>query len=410
MEEDFDLTADDNPAAAHAMYAQLREECPVAYSSAYGGFYALTRYDDVKDAAMDPDTFISSVRAVVPSDPRGLRRPPLNFDAPAHTPFRRALERTLQRSRLKRLEPALREHARRALDSLVATGEGDIATGFGVQFPAWVTTEWLNLEPHIAPHLADTSFEWITAWREQDAETTTVMSERMYDIARDLVRRRRDNPLPIDKDPASSLLAERIDGEPLTDEHLVGCLRQSLVVGMVAPPILLGSTLRHLSEDTDLQDRLRADPTLIPAAMEEFLRLYAPYRGFARTASKPTNVRGRTIPVGVPVTLPYAAANRDPRVFSDPDTFLLGRKNVAQHLAFGRGPHRCVGMPLARMAIRIALEELLTATDSFATHGPYAYARMPEVGLTSVPVTLRASGPDLDTSQANDISFEDADR
>ncbi|WP_235940947.1 cytochrome P450 [Paramicrobacterium fandaimingii] len=410
MEDDFDLTADDNPVAAHAMYAQLREECPVAYSSAYGGFYALTRYDDVKAAAMDPATFISSVRAVVPSDPRGLRRPPLNFDAPAHTPFRRALERTLQRSRLERLEPALSEHARRALRPLLETGEGDIATGFGVQFPAWVTTEWLNLEPHIAPHLADTSFAWITAWREQDGETTTAMSERMYDIARDLVRRRREEPLPVEEDPASSLLAERIDGEPLTDEHLVGCLRQSLVVGMVAPPILLGSTLRHLSEDTDLQDRLRRDPALIPAAIEEFLRLYAPYRGFARTASKPTDVRGRTIPVGVPVTLPYAAANRDPRVFADPDTFILGRENVAKHLGFGRGPHRCVGMPLARMAIRIALEELLAATDFFSTHGPYTYARMPEVGLTSVPVTVRASGSIHGASRAPDFPLEDASR
>ncbi len=391
MHDDFDLMADDDPVAAHAMYARLREECPVAYTSAYGGFYALTRYEDVKAAAMDPQTFISSVRAVVPSDPRGLRRPPLNFDAPAHTPFRRALERTLQRTRLARLEPALREHARRALAPLLEAGEGDIATGFGVEFPAWVTTEWLNLEPHIAPHLAKTSFAWITAWREQDGETTTVMSERMYDIARDLVRRRREQALPVEEDPASSLLAERVDGEPLSEEHLVGCLRQSLVVGMVAPPILLGSTLRHLSNDTDLQDRLRAEPDLIPAAVEEFLRLYAPYRGFARTASTPTTVRDREIPVGVPVTLPYAAANRDPRVFEDPDTFVLGRENVAQHLGFGRGPHRCVGSPLARMAIRIALEELLAGTAGFATHGPYTYARMPEVGLTSVPVTVRAS-------------------
>ena len=390
MRDDFDPTETDDPALSHRMYARLRDECPVAYSSAYGGFYALTRYEDVRDAASNPQTFISSVRAVVPSDPRGLRRPPLNFDAPAHTPYRRALDRTLQRARLERLEDPLRRHARDSLRPLLESGEGDIATDFGVRFPAWVTTEWLNLEPETAPLLATTSFRWVTAWRQQNAPTVTEMSERMYDIARELVARRRSRPMDVELDPASSLPAERVDGAPLPEEHLVGCLRQSLVVGMVAPPILLGSMLRHLSDDTDLQDRLRATPTLIPNAVEEFVRLYTPYRGFARTVSRPVELHGRTIPPGVPVTLVYAAANRDPQQFPNPDAFVLDRPNVAQHPGFGRGRHRCVGMPLARMALRIALEELLAATTSFTAVGPFQHARMPEIGHTSVPVRVEA--------------------
>lgn len=386
--DDFDPTATDDPAGTHTMYASLREACPVAYSSAYGGFYALTRYADVRDAAADPRTFISSVRAVVPSDPRGLRRPPLNFDAPAHTPYRRALDRTLQRSRLVRLEPELRSRAREALRPLLDAGEGDIATDFGVHFPAWVTTTWLNLEPEVAPHLARTSFAWVNAWRRQDAPTVTAMSEKMYDIARDLVRRRRADPLPEDEDPASSLLAERVEGEPLAEEHIIGALRQSLVVGMVAPPILLGSIVRHLSEDPGLQDRLRSDASLLPAAVEEFIRLYTPYRGFARTVSQPVTLHDRAIEPGVPVTLVYAAANRDPEMFADPEEFRLDRPNIHQHLGFGRGRHRCAGMPLARMMIAIALEEMLAATSSIRAVGPFEYARMPEVGLTSVPVRV----------------------
>jgi cytochrome P450 len=105
---DFDPTGLDEIDAVRAEYARLREDAPLARSSAYGGFWALTRYEDVKAAASDPRTFISSVQAVVPHDPRGLRRPPLNFDAPAHTPYRRSLDRTLQRARLARLEPVLR--------------------------------------------------------------------------------------------------------------------------------------------------------------------------------------------------------------------------------------------------------------------------------------------------------------
>jgi cytochrome P450 len=388
---DFDPTGLDEIDAVRAEYARLREEAPLARSSAYGGFWALTRYEDVKAAASDPRTFISSVQAVVPHDPRGLRRPPLNFDAPAHTPYRRALDRTLQRARLARLEPVLRERARTALKPLLEAGSGDIATDFGVQFPAWVTTEWLNLEPAIAPVLAETSFRWVSAWRDRDADTTNAMSAEMYEIASDLLRRRRENPLPVELDPASSLLSERVDGEPLREEHVLGAVRQSLVVGMVAPPIVLGSIIKHLSDDHALQDRLRTEPDLIPSAVEEFIRLYSPYRGFSRTVSEPIEMYGRRIEPGEPVTLVYTAANRDPDMFPDPDEFILDRPNIAQHLGFGRGRHSCAGMPLARMAVRIAVQELLALTTEFSAVGPYEYARMPELGYTRVPLRVTAA-------------------
>ncbi|SFK52979.1 cytochrome P450 [Geodermatophilus ruber] len=385
---DFDPLESDDPTVAHGLYARLRAECPVAHTDAYGGFWALTRHADVAAAAGDSATFISSVRAVVPSDPRGLRRPPLNFDAPAHTPYRRALDRTLQRARISRLEPRLRAHAARELSPMVERGSGDVAQEFGARFPAWVTTEWLNLHPGIAPQLADTATAWVRAWRRMDGPVVNEMSERMYQIARDLVRDRRHAPRPVEEDPASSLLAERLDGRPLEEEHLVGALRQSLVVGMVAPPIILGSICVHLARDPELQARLRAHPELLPDALEEFLRLYTPYRGFARTVSRDVELHGRVIRPREPVTLVYASANRDAEVFPEPDAFVLGRPNIAQHLAFGRGRHRCVGMPLARLSLRIALGELLSRTTHFALDGPLEGARMPEIGYVSAPLRL----------------------
>lgn len=386
--DDYDPLASDDPQVVRDTFDDLRGRCPVAHSSAYGGFWTLTRHADVVGAASDPRTFISSVAAVVPRDPRGLRRPPLNYDAPAHTPYRKALDRTLQRSRLARLEPVLRIHAERELQPMLDAGGGDIAQEFGVRFPAWLTTEWLNLPAHLAPVLAETSFRWVTAWREQDGPTVNTASQAMYDIAWELLRERKERPLPVDEDPASSLLSERVDGEPLLDEHLVGALRQCLVVGMVAPPILLGSVTKHLSDDPDLQQHLRDHPELMGAAVEEFVRLYSPYRGFARTVVEPIQLHGRTISPGEPVALAYAAANRDPEVFDRPHEFVLDRPNIHQHVGFGRGRHRCAGMPLARLGIRIALEELLHSTASFRVDGPTAGARMPEVGLTSVPLAL----------------------
>jgi len=386
--EDFDPAGSDDPVEVHRMYRELRDRCPVAFSEAHGGFWALTRYEDVKAAALDDTTFRSSVKAVVPSDPRGLRRPPLNFDAPDHKPFRHALDATLSRRRLQALEPALRRHAVDQLAPLLAAGGGDIAQEFGARFPAWVTTEWLNLDPDLAPVLARTAARWVQAWRSQDRDVVNAMSERMYRMARDLVADRRRSPRPVTEDPASSLLAERVDGEPLPEEHVVGALRQSLVVGMVAPPIVIGSIALHLAEDQDLQQRLRAEPALIPTALEEFLRLYSPYRGFARTAATPVRIRGREILPGEPITLTYASANRDASVFPDPDTFVLERDNIADHLAFGRGRHRCPGAAMARLMLRIALEELLGRTRSFTAEGRREGARMPELGVVSVELTL----------------------
>jgi cytochrome P450 len=118
---------------------------------------------------------------------------------------------------------------------------------------------------------------------------------------------------------------------------------------MVAPPILIGNMCKHLSQDKILQQKLRADKSLINAAVEEFVRLYVPYRGFCRTPVEDVEIHGRKIAAGEPITMTYAAANRDPDVFEDPHSFILNRPNVASHLGFGRGRHRCAGMPLAKM-------------------------------------------------------------
>lgn len=212
----------DDPQKIYEEYRHLRQQCPLVHTSQYGGYWLLTRYEDVKRAALDSDTYISSVKAVVPSDPRGIRRPPLNFDAPAHTPFRTALERTLKASRIKRLAAPLQRHAEEQLAPLLQEGRGDISAGFGANYVARVETEWLNLDADVAPGLAVASAAWLNAWRVQDGETVTANSQKMYQIARDLLADRRARPRDPEKDPASSLLLERdAEGNPLSEEHLV---------------------------------------------------------------------------------------------------------------------------------------------------------------------------------------------
>lgn len=221
-QSDFQPDASNDPAALHAQFDHLRSTCPLAYTEDKGGFWLLTRYVDIKAAASDHTTFISSVKAVVPSDPRGTRRPPLNYDPPRHTPYRTAMDRTLRPQRLERLRPLLEQHARAEFDKLLQRGGGNICTEFGANYAAWVETEWLNLDHASAPVLADTAARWVNAWREEDAENTMRYSMKLYDIARALFADRRETPRDKDSDPATSLLAEKDEnGEPLLEEHLM---------------------------------------------------------------------------------------------------------------------------------------------------------------------------------------------
>jgi cytochrome P450 len=142
----------------------------------------------------------------------------------------------------------------------------------------------------------------------------------------------------------------------------------------------------HLARVPALQNQLRTNPALIPAALEEFLRLYTPYRGFARTATRPIECGGRTIQPSEPIALVYASANRDESKFPRGDQFELHRDNIDDHLAFGRGPHHCPGAPLGRLQLRIALEELLARTRSFELAGPIVPTRFPEIGAREVPL------------------------
>jgi cytochrome P450 len=112
---------------------------------------------------------------------------------------------------------------------------------------------------------------------------------------------------------------------------------------------MIGGICNHLSKDQELQQYLRDNPDKIPAAVEEFVRLYSPYRGFARTVSKEIELHGQTIKPGIPLTITYCSANRDPAVFDDPHKFILDRPNITMHMGFGRGRHRCVGQPLATL-------------------------------------------------------------
>ena len=373
--------------SAWEQFATLRSGCPVAHTDAMGSFWALTRYDDVKRASSDPATFVTSVQNVVPKVAFTGRRPPLHLDPPEHTPYRRTLTPLLSAERAEGLAGYARECVDRLLQPLVERGGGDICGEVSSYLPVQVFGEWMNVPDNWVERLHDSGRAFILAVNLNDPEAMKRTSLTLYDMARELIALRQEHPLDPATDITTALLANRDKGEPLDQELIVGMVRQVLVVGIVAPTVTLGSIAVHLSRDRALQDFLRANPDKIGAAVEEFLRLYTPYRGFARTAVHDVRFGDVTIPEREAIALVYASANRDDAVFPDGSSFVLDRPNIADHLAFGRGPHHCPGRHLGRMELRVMLQALLAATPGgFELAGEPVPARWPEIGAISVPL------------------------
>ena len=386
--QDFDPTGPETFDSAFGLYDELRQRCPVAHTDALGGYWALTKYKDVERAATQSDTFITSVQNVVPKIAFTGRRPPLHLDPPEHTPYRRVLNPLFVPERMRALEPVVRRIAVELIDPLVARGQGDICKDFGAHMPVRVFGEWMNLPDDQVETLRVAGADFVHAVEAADFELMKPTSLRLYELARELIERRKKEPMDPAIDITSALLAARFDGQALDDGLILGTVRQVLVVGIVAPSVVIGSICVHLSRHPDLQQQLRSHPEQIPAALEEFLRLYTPYRGFARTANRDVEFGGREILKDEAIALVYASANRDEDIFPNPTEFVLDRPNIRDHMAFGRGPHQCAGMNLARLELRIALEELLGRTSHFEVNGDVLVAKIPEIGALSVPLKI----------------------
>jgi cytochrome P450 len=385
--QDFDPLVAETFDSPHAVYADLRARCPVAHSNAWNGFWALASYADVHRVLAEPEVFITSKQNVVPKLAFTGRRPPLHLDPPEHTPYRKALNPLMKPERIAAMEPRLRKLTAQLLQPMVARGGGDICADFSSHLTIRVFAEWMNVPEDMVPTLQHVGRAYNIAVQSADGEMVKETSLKLYDMARAMIEDRRRSPRDPATDPTAALLAARVDGAPFPDEMVLGTIRQVLVVGIIAPTLIVGSIAVHLARHPELQSQLRNDLSSLPRAIEEFLRLYTPYRGFARTANRDVEFQGRTIRAGEPIALLYCSANRDEAVFSQADQFILDRPNLKDHLGFGMGPHVCLGIPLARLELRLAIEELLRSTPrGFELAGEIRQTRFPEVGALSVPL------------------------
>ena len=374
---------------AHRIFADLRGRCPVAHTTDLGGFWLFTRYQDVADAIGDPDLYTTAVQNVVPHVATTGRRPPLHLDPPEHTPYRRAISPLFRRERMEHWGPIVRKIADDLFRPLTDRPGADICRDYSYHLPVHVLAEFFLIPDDLAVRIRKVGAEFNSALQTRDMDAMQKQSQFLYDLAQGIIDERKERPLDPGVCPTSALLAARDKaGDPLPEPLILGTIRQLLVVGIIAPTTFLGSAAVHFCRHPDHFDMMRDAPDRIPEIAEELLRLYTPYRGFARTPTREVSVGGRTIRADEPVALAFAAANRDPEVYADPDEFRPGRGGPP-NLAFGRGPHQCAGAPLARLMIHAALEAFAKNCRGFEAAGDTPMTAWPEYGPLSVPVRFR---------------------
>jgi cytochrome P450 len=343
---------------------ELRQRCPVAHTDRYVGAYYPTKYEDVRAIAYDTKNFSSLRTAVreVRAEP-AIYSPPLTSDPPHHRPARMVLLPAFTPKEVKRHEPFARAICKGLIDRFIEGRGCDGAVEYAQEIPTRVMARMLGVPEDHGPLFR----KWVRESLEigqTDIETYKRVSQDVDDYMMAEVRKRRASETD---DLISYLTKAKLDGELMSDRDIVSMLRLLLLAGIDTTWSAIGISLWHLATHPNDRERLLSEPSLIPVAIEEFLRAYAPVT-MAREVVGDVEVGGCPMKAGQMVFLPFPAANRDPAVFPDPDEVKIDRA-VNQHAAFGLGIHRCLGSNLARMELNVAIEEFLDRIPEFHLDG-----------------------------------------
>jgi cytochrome P450 len=366
---DFDVLSPDYVADPYPVWDELRRTCPIAHTDRRGSTWLPTRYQDVVDLAHDVEHFSSTEILVIPFD--GDRPddpvlkygvPPISADPPLHTWTRRLLLPWFSHRRVESYEPMTRtlcaELAAGAAERLAAGEVADAARDYAQQIPVRVIASILG----VPKSLSETFTEWVRDALEfaDDHARRRRGMEGLIGFFIEEVARRTSEP---GDDLLSELLHSEFDGAPVEESVVLGVAALVLIAGVDTTWSAIGSSLWHLATHSEDRRRLVEDPASLPVAIEELLRAYSPVT-MARVVTEDVEFGGCPMAAGDKVLMNFPAANRDPAMFVDADTVVLDRQ-FNRHVAFGAGIHRCAGSNLARMELRVALEEWLARNPQF---------------------------------------------
>jgi cytochrome P450 len=348
---------------------RLAAECPVAHSEALGGFHFVSKMDDIRFVLRDPGTFSSTANAVPWPEGDTLQSHPINYDPPEHTEFRRAMGTMTSPSAVKSVENRARQLASRYAAELVAAGpQVEFISTFGVPFPAGMILKILGLPESDLQLLLRFRDEMLTNQFSPDPEVVRhfieVSRPEICDYVAAQVERHKRDPEPEETVIGSLQSARLPDGRPLTDDEIVRTVTLLMGAGLDTVSSTLGWMAIYFGQHQDRWQELIDHPQRISGAVEELLRITSIVT-LARKVTANVELHGAQLHPGEMVVLSLPSSGRDRDAFPEPDKVDFERKPNA-HMAFGGGPHRCWGSHLARMELRIALEELTKAIPSFS--------------------------------------------
>lgn len=363
---DYDILDAEYVVDPYPVWNDLRTQCPIAHTDRWGGSWMPTTYADISAIAHDHARFSSRDVGVLGYNPGQeqvkpaveIPVPPIDADQPVHTWTRRLLLPWFSHTRVEQYEPFTRELCRSLVDGFAGRGTADAAADYAQQIPVRVIALILG----VSSDLADTFTGWVRDLLEfaHDRARSTAAQDGLVGYLVEQMQDRRANP---GDDLLSALLHAEVDGQPVPDLQIMGMAALTLIAGVDTTWSAIGSSLWHLATHPDDAARLAAEPELMDTAVEELLRAYSPVT-MARIAAEDVEVGGCPIKAGDKVLMNYPAANRDPSAFDRADEVVLDRAEN-RHVAFGVGIHRCAGSNLARMELRVAIEEWIRQIPSF---------------------------------------------
>ena len=368
---DFSHAEPEWAADPYTIQDDLRQRCPIAHTNRFGGGWLATRYDDVAAIAHDTERFSS--RSIIMGNFRPPRElapvggsPPITSDPPFHHDARTLLLPAFTKTAVGKQEPATRELCHSLIDALDGQDVVDAAADYAQHIPIRVIADMLGFPAQDGPQFREFARNTLEGINLPPQERVTRKSALFYYLLAQ-VHDHLENPRD---DLTTFLINAELNGRKLDVSHVVGTMTLLLIAGIDTTWSAIGASLWHLAKYSRDRERLVAQPELLPTAMEEFLRAYAPVT-MARLVKEDLHFRGVDMKADDWVLLSFPAANRDPAQFDRAGEVVIDRE-VNRHAAFGLGIHRCLGSHLARMELQVALEIWLQRIPSFTLADPLA--------------------------------------
>lgn len=369
-----------------SVYAELRKG-PPKWSDAYGGYWVAARHSDLMTVLNDPVLFCSGQGSNLPPNGFPYRFPPGEVDPPEHSRYRKLAAPYFASSAMARLEPIVRDVTRECIEKFVTRGTADLSSELGQLVPAHVIADMMGFPredagwfAHITDHLLETSE------RPERAEENAAAGAELVDYLNRHLDERRANPR---HDLLTGLVTAKINEGPMSPEDILGMSFFFLIAGHETTVGGITYLLWQLGRQPEVRAKIIDDPSLVPVAVEESLRLNGPVLHLARTVTSDTNLGGSQLRAGDKVMVLYAAANLDEEMFANAATFDLSRPNLNKHVAFSAGIHKCQGAAMGRLEMRVMLEEVLAAIPDYEiADGVEFRSTQGARSLRSLPVTF----------------------